>query len=65
MASEWISMNLLSINPNLVVLEERQTNLRDLLEKHGIECIMLPGRHQRTLSGGFHCVTLDLEREHS
>jgi N-dimethylarginine dimethylaminohydrolase len=62
MASAWISMNLFSINPNLVVLEEHQTNLRDLLEKHKIECIMLPGRHQRTLSGGFHCVTLDLER---
>ena len=62
MASAWISMNLFSINPNLVILEEHQTNLRDLLEKHKIDCIMLPGRHQRTLSGGFHCVTLDIER---
>jgi len=32
------------------------------LEKHGIESAMLPIRHQRTLGGGFHCVTLDLER---
>jgi hypothetical protein len=24
---------------------------------------MLPGRQQRTLGGGFHCVTLDLIRE--
>ena len=62
MASHWISMNLFSINPSLVILEEHQTNLRELLEKHKIDCIMLPGRHQRTLSGGFHCVTLDLER---
>jgi hypothetical protein len=29
---------------------------------HGIECAMLPGRQQRTLGGGFHCVTLDLLR---
>jgi N-dimethylarginine dimethylaminohydrolase len=62
-ASKWINMNLFSINDNLVVLEEHQQNLREELEKHNIECAMLPMRHQRTLGGGFHCVTLDLERE--
>jgi N-dimethylarginine dimethylaminohydrolase len=56
-------MNLFSINENLVVLEEHQHNLRVELEKHYIECAMLPMRHQRTLGGGFHCVTLDLKRE--
>jgi len=63
-ASTWINMNLVSINPNLVVVEERQDNLRHELEKHNIECAMLPMRHQRTLGGGFHCVTLDIIREH-
>lgn len=62
-ASKWINMNLFSINQNLVVLEENQHNLRKDLERHNIECAMLPMRHQRTLGGGFHCVTLDLERE--
>lgn len=62
-ASKWINMNLFSINENLVVLEENQNNLRKELEKYDIECAMLPMRHQRTLGGGFHCVTLDLERE--
>jgi N-dimethylarginine dimethylaminohydrolase len=62
-ASKWINMNLFSINENLVALEEHQHNLRTELEKHDIECAMLPMRHQRTLGGGFHCVTLDLERE--
>jgi len=62
-ASKWINMNLFSINENLVVLEENQNNLRKELEKHKIKCAMLPMRHQRTLGGGFHCVTLDLERE--
>lgn len=62
-ASKWINMNLFSINQNLVVLEENQHNLRKELEKYNIECAMLPMRHQRTLGGGFHCVTLDLERE--
>jgi glycine amidinotransferase len=63
-ASPWLNINLFSVNPNLVALEERQHNLRKELEKHKIECAMLPGRHQRTLSGGFHCVTLDLLRNH-
>jgi N-dimethylarginine dimethylaminohydrolase len=62
-ASKWINMNLFSINENLVVLEEHQHNLREELEKYNIECAMFPMRHQRTLGGGFHCVTLDLERE--
>lgn len=63
-ASTWINVNLLSINPNLVVLEENQRNLQIELEKRGIECAMLPMRHARTLGGCFHCVTLDLERGH-
>lgn len=63
-ASKWVvNMNLLSINPTLVVLEQHQEPTRKELEKHGIDCAMLPMRHQRTLSGGFHCVTLDLDRE--
>ena len=62
-ASKWINMNLFSINPNLVVLEENQMNLRRELEKYNIDCKLFPMRHQRTLGGGFHCVTLDLERE--
>ena len=61
-ASEWINMNLFSVNENLIALEEHQEPTRKALEKHGIECAMLPMRHGRTLSGIFHCVTLDLER---
>lgn len=61
-ASKWVSVNLLSINPNLVVLEEHQHDLRIELEKHGIDSAMLPMRHARTLGGCFHCVTLDLVR---
>ena len=62
-ASTWINMNLFSVNPNLVVLEEHQEPTRKELEKYGIDCAMIPMRHSRTLSGCFHCVTLDLERD--
>lgn len=63
-ASPWVSINLLSINPNLVVMEKHQENLARELDKYGIESMMLPMRHARTLGGCFHCVTLDIERKH-
>lgn len=63
-ASPWSNLNLLSINPNLVVLEEHQHETRKVLEKYDIESVMLPIRHGRTMAGFFHCVTLDLERGH-
>lgn len=61
-ASPWINVNLLSISDKLVVVEEHQEPLRKELEKYGIESLMLPMRHARTLGGCFHCVTLDLFR---
>lgn len=63
-SSPWVSINLLSINENLVVLEQRQDNLRKILESYKIECAMLPMRHARTLGGCFHCITVDVERDH-
>jgi N-dimethylarginine dimethylaminohydrolase len=61
-ASPWININLLSLSEELVVLEEHQEPTRKELEKYGIECLMLPMRHARTLGGCFHCVTLDIVR---
>jgi glycine amidinotransferase len=60
--SPWCNMNLFSVSPDLVALEEHQHPTRKVLESYGIECAMLPMRQNRTLSGCFHCVTLDLER---
>jgi N-dimethylarginine dimethylaminohydrolase len=62
-ASKWISMNVLSLAPDLVAVEERQTPLIRLLEQHGIQAHPVPLRHTRTLGGGPHCVTLDLVRD--
>jgi len=64
-ASTWINVNLLSLSEELVVLEEHQEPTRKALEKYGIECLMLPMRHARTLGGCFHCVTLDLVRNNN
>ncbi len=61
-ASIWSGMNFFMVNPQLAVVNEAQVPLRRLLDKHGIETIGVPLRHCRTLSGGLHCVTLDVRR---
>ena len=61
-SSNDIGMNLLSVNKELVIVDENQTELIKTLLRYGIESIPMSMRHQRTLGGGFHCVTLDLKR---
>ena len=60
--SKWIDMNLFSINPNLVVVDQHQTALIKLLEKKGLDVIPLKLRHSKMLGGGYHCITLDIRR---
>jgi scyllo-inosamine-4-phosphate amidinotransferase 1 len=60
--SAWVGMNLLMVNPELAIVEKRQTDLIRLLDSHGIEVEALTLTHARTLGGGFHCVTLDTRR---
>jgi scyllo-inosamine-4-phosphate amidinotransferase 1 len=62
-SSKWINVNLLSVDSDLVILEEHQKSLAKILKKYKIDSAMLPLRHAITLGGCFHCVTLDLERE--
>ena len=61
-ASVWVGINLLSLNENLVICDENQTELHKELYKHNIEVIPMKLRHSRTLGGSFHCVTLDICR---
>jgi N-dimethylarginine dimethylaminohydrolase len=61
-ASKWIAMNMLVVDPNTVICDRNQTELIKTLKSYRFEVIPLELRHSRTLGGGFHCVTLDLER---
>lgn len=61
-ASIWSGMNFFMVNPSLAVVNGFQKPLIDLLAKHRIETIPLSLRHCLTLSGGLHCVTLDVRR---
>ena len=61
-ASHWLGMNILSINQNLVMVEEHQTKLMQELNKWGIDSMPVKMRHARTFSGGPHCISLDVNR---
>jgi len=61
-ASKWIALNMLSIDPQTVIVDSYQRNLIKMLESKKFTVIPLTLRHSRTLGGGFHCVTLDLVR---
>lgn len=63
-ASKWIAMNMLVVNPTTVIVDAAQHELMELLARKGFTVIPRTLRHSRTLGGGFHCVTLDLWREH-
>jgi glycine amidinotransferase/scyllo-inosamine-4-phosphate amidinotransferase 1 len=63
-SSRWAAMNIFSVTPNLALVEKSQVELARRLEKHGIDVNLMSMRHGRTLGGSFHCVTLDLKREH-
>lgn len=62
MSSEWIGMNILSLDPHTVVVDKRQTKLIDTLEKYRMTFIPINFRHSYFM-GGIHCSTLDTVRE--
>ena len=62
-ASLWIGVNLLSVDENTVIVDNRQKELITELKKYGIDTLDCQIRHSRTLGGSFHCVTTDLVRE--
>ena len=58
-----MGLNFLSIDPNTVVVDERQTALIKLLEKRKFTVVPIRMRHIYTQGGGIHCATLDTVRD--
>lgn len=62
--TKWLGMNILMINPELVMIDENQKELSDLLKDEcGIHSLGVKLPLARDFGGGCHCVTLDLLRE--
>lgn len=63
MSSPWVGMNFLSIDPETVIVDERQKNLIKILENHKFKVVPITLRHIYTQGGGIHCATLDTVRD--
>jgi hypothetical protein len=61
--SEWLALNVLSIDEKRVCVEASETKLQDLLASHGFEPIPVPLRSIASFGGAFHCCTTDVRRE--
>jgi len=63
LTSPYIDLNVLSINPETVLVNESCPELVVTLEREGFTVIPVRHRHRRLFGGGFHCFTLDTHRD--
>ncbi len=63
LASERITVNVLSLDERHVVINEHATRTIKTLEKHGFTPIPIRFRHSRIFGGGIHCASLDICRD--
>ena len=61
-SSQWLSMNVLSIDHERVVVDEQQTNLIAKLKEWGFRPIAVAFDQFGPFGGSFHCATLDVRR---
>jgi glycine amidinotransferase len=61
-SSKWLSMNVLSLAPDVIVCEEQEKPLHDLLESLDFEVVPVPFRNVFEYGGSLHCATWDVRR---
>ncbi|MFD7234936.1 glycine amidinotransferase [Streptomyces syringium] len=65
LTSRYIDLNVLSVGPDTVLVNEACPELMRTLESRGFTVVPVRHRHRRLFGGGFHCFTLDTVREGS
>lgn len=63
LTSRYIDLNVLSVSPDTVLVNEACPELARELERHRFTVVPVRHRHRRLFGGGFHCFTLDTVRE--
>lgn len=63
--SKWLSMNILSLSPTKVIVEENEKELHHLLDDNGFDVIDIPFRNVYEFGGALHCTTWDIRRNDS
>ncbi len=61
-SSDWLSLNMLSIDEKRIVVEEQERPLIESLTKWGFEPLPIPFRNFYPFGGSVHCATLDVRR---
>ncbi len=62
MCSDWISINVLSLDERRVIVEQSQVSMIAALQTWGFEPIPCPFLNFAPFGGAFHCATLDIRR---
>lgn len=60
--SGWVNMNVLMLDEQRVIVEEKQTPMFSALKNWGFKPISCPFEHYYPFWGSFHCATLDIRR---
>jgi glycine amidinotransferase len=63
LTTPFIDLNVLSVAPDLVLVNESGRGLIRTLERHGFTVVPVRHRHRRLFGGGLHCFTLDTVRD--
>lgn len=63
LTSKYIDLNVLSVDPERVIVNSMFPELMRTLERHGFTPIPVRHRHRRLFGGGFHCFTFDTVRD--
>ncbi|MEV0275696.1 glycine amidinotransferase [Streptomyces sp. NPDC050610] len=63
LTSPFIDLNVLSVSPDTVLVNEACPELVRTLERHRFTVVPVRHRHRRLFGGGFHCFTLDTVRD--
>ena len=61
-SSPWAGLNVMSLDPQTVLVRDRQTTLIRMLEAKGLTVVPVRMRHCYSMLGGLHCTTLDVVR---
>jgi glycine amidinotransferase len=61
--SNWISMNILMLDPRTAIVEQAERPMMELLRSLGCEVIPCAFDRVYPFGGGFHCCTADIYRE--
>lgn len=63
LTSPFIDLNVLSVGPDTVLVNDACPELARTLERHRFTVVPVRHRHRRLFGGGFHCFTLDTVRD--